>query len=85
MLSEVKQRGECSEQFTMDTTTQQCGNRHHKPAVQILLFALMVAAAMTLNSSLVEAITHPGDIQALKEVSDTSMIMRVALFSEVYS
>jgi hypothetical protein len=35
---------------------------------------LMVVAAMTRNSRLVEAITHPGDIQALKEVSPTSSV-----------
>lgn len=43
---------------------------------------LMVVIAMTRNSRLVEAITHPGDIQALKEVSPTSSVLHC--FRTVY-
>lgn len=46
--------------FTMDS-------RYHKAARNVV-FVAMVLVAMTLTGTHVEAVTHPGDIEALKEV-----------------
>lgn len=52
---------------TMDTARQRWGGRYHR-AMKHALFVVMVLVVMDNSTMNVEAVTHPGDIEALKEV-----------------
>ncbi|KAG0601420.1 hypothetical protein M758_11G109200 [Ceratodon purpureus] len=51
----------------MDTARRRWGGRYHR-AMRNALFVVMVLVVMDRSAMDVEAVTHPGDIEALKEV-----------------